>query len=394
MRKSIPILMLTILCIFLSNSIYASSLDTDQNSNQATDTLFRLQIEKKLNILKRNQYKMSQDYKSMNSYLNSRDSVIIVSLENSNEKISNLEDSLGLLNLSIQKELVRINEDQTELQKQSKMYAILLLVLILFIFVLLIYNIRKNNQSASSLSMLIDQKSTGNDDNGSQIASCYNKLDSLQKEQTEILTEIKTIHVVQNDFNEINTINAHKIDQIIGSLNEISARINSMSAFHLESVSETNLIKPDRVAYDAAVDAWININNHLSSLGKDRKKIPHVYALLAGETIEESELRADLSSLDEERKEEVNVIISDIRRFTSQHLNAIEAWISFEAGSPKTLKDVVRFPLGKAFDQELDEELTGDLVNNGETIRIVAALGYLFPGSRNGCYREKSKVLV
>ena len=89
MRKSMPILMLTILCIFLSNSIYASSLDTDQNSNQATDTLFRLQIEKKLNILKRNQYKMSQDYKSMNSYLNSRDSVIIVSLENSNEKISN-----------------------------------------------------------------------------------------------------------------------------------------------------------------------------------------------------------------------------------------------------------------------------------------------------------------
>ena len=386
MRKSIPILMLTILCIFFSNSIYASSLDTDQNSNQATDTLFRLQIEKKLNILKRNQYKMSQDYKSMNSYLNSRDSVIIVSLENSNEKISNLEDSLGLLNLSIQKELVRINEDQTELQKQSKMYVILLLVLILFIFVLLIYNIRKKKP--------YDQKATGNGDNGSQIASCHNKWDSLQKDQTEILTEIKTIHVVQNDFNEINTINAHKIDQIIGSLNEISARINSMSAFHLESVSETNLIKPDRVAYDAAVDAWININNHLSSLGKDRKKIPHVYALLAGETIEESELRADLSSLDEERKEEVNVIISDIRRFTSQHLNAIEAWISFEAGSPKTLKDVVRFPLGKAFDQELDEELTGDLVNNGETIRIVAALGYLFPGSRNGCYREKSKVLV
>ena len=289
MRKSMPILMLTILCIFFSNSIYASSLDTAQNSNQATDILFRLQIEKNLNIHKRNQYKMSQDYKSMNSYLNSRDSVIIVSLENSNEKISNLEDSLGLLNLSIQKELVRINEDQTELQKQSKMYVILLSVLILFIFVLLIYNIRKNNQSASSLSMLIDQKSTGNDDNGSQIASCHNKLDSLQKDQTEILTEIKTIHVVQNDFNEINTINAHKIDQIIGSLNEISARINSMSAFHLESVSETNLIKPDRVAYDAAVDAWININNHLSSLGKDRKKIPHVYALLAGETIEESE---------------------------------------------------------------------------------------------------------
>lgn len=394
MRKSIPILMLTILCIFFSNSIYASRLNLDQTPNQATDTTFRLQIEKSLNQLSRNQNKMSQDYKSMNSYLNGRDSVIIRSLDNSNKRIANLEDSLGLINLSIQKELNRINQDQTELEKQSKTYTLLLSVLILLLLILLIYNIVRNNQSASSLSVLIGQKSTGDTDKDTQIASCHNQLKELQREQTEILTEIKTIHVVQNDFNEITTINAHKIDQIIGSLNEISARINSMSAFHLESVSETNLTKPDKVAYDAAVDAWININNHLSSLGKDRKKIPHVYALLAGETIEESELRADLSSLDEERKEEVNVIISDIKRFMSQHLNAIETWISFEAGALKTLKDVVRFPLGKAFDQELDEELTGDLVENGETIRVVAALGYLFPGSRNGCYREKSKVLV
>lgn len=394
MRKSIPILMLTILCIFFSNSIYASRLNLDQTPNQATDTTFRLQIEKSLNQLRRNQNKMSQDYKSMNSYLNGRDSVIIRSLDNSNKRIANLEDSLGLINLSIQKELNRINQDQTELEKQSKTYTLLLSVLILLLLILLIYNIVRNNQSASSLSVLIGQKSTGDTDKDTQIASCHNQLKELQREQTEILTEIKTIHVVQNDFNEITTINAHKIDQIIGSLNEISARINSMSAFHLESVSETNLTKPDKVAYDAAVDAWININNHLSSLGKDRKKIPHVYALLAGETIEESELRADLSSLDEERKEEVNVIISDIKRFMSQHLNAIETWISFEAGALKTLKDVVRFPLGKAFDQELDEELTGDLVENGETIRVVAALGYLFPGSRNGCYREKSKVLV
>ena len=394
MKKIISILMLSILCVFFSNTVFASSSNSEQVSNQATDTIFRFQIEKSLNQLRRNQNRMRQDYKSMSSYLNGRDSVILASFANSNKRIANLEDSLSLVNLSIQKELSRINQDQTELEKQSKTYTILLSVLILFILVLLIYNIIRNNKSTSSLSKLIGLKSTGDTNIDSQIVSCHNKLEGLQKEQAEILTEIKTIHIVQNDSKEINTINAHKIDQIIGSLNEISARINFMPASHLESVSETNLTKPDKVAYDAAVDAWININNHLSSLGKDRKKIPHVYALLAGETIEESELRADLSSLDEERKEEVNVIISDIRRFTSQHLNAIETWISFEAGAPKTLKDVVRFPLGKAFDQELDEELTGDFVNNGETIRIVAALGYLFPGSRNGCYREKSKVLV
>ena len=394
MKKIISILMLSILCVFFSNTVFASSSNSEQVSNQATDTIFRFQIEKSLNQLRRNQNRMRQDYKSMSSYLNGRDSVILASFANSNKRIANLEDSLSLVNLSIQKELSRINQDQTELEKQSKTYTILLSVLILFILVLLIYNIIRNNKSTSSLSKLIGLKSTGDTNIDSQIVSCHNKLEGLQKEQAEILTEIKTIHIVQNDSKETNTTNAHKIDQIIGSLNEISAKINSLSALHVESVSDAKLDKPDKVAYDAAVDAWININNHLSSLGKDRKKIPHVYALLAGETIEESELRADLSSLDEERKEEVNVIISDIRRFTSQHLNAIETWISFEAGAPKTLKDVVRFPLGKAFDQELDEELTGDFVNNGETIRIVAALGYLFPGSRNGCYREKSKVLV
>lgn len=394
MKKIMSILMLSILCVFFSNTVFASSSNSGQVSNQATDTIFRFQIEKSLNQLRRNQNRMSQDYKSMSSYLNGRDSVILASFANSNKRIANLEDSLSLVNLSIQKELSRINQDQTELEKQSKTYTILLSVLILFILVLLIYNIIRNNKSTSSLSKLIGLKSTGDTNIDSQIVSCHNKLEGLQKEQAEILTEIKTIHIVQNDSKETNTTNVHKIDQIIGSLNEISAKINSLSALRVESVSETNLTKPDKVAYDAAVDAWININNHLSSLGKDRKKIPHIYAILAGETVEESELRADLSALDEERKEEVNVIISDIKRFMSQHLNAIETWISFEAGVPKTLKDVVRFPLGKAFDQELDEELTGDLVENGEMIRVVAALGYLFPGSRNGCYREKSKVLV
>lgn len=394
MKKIISILMLSILCVFFSNTVFASSSNSEQVSNQATDTIFRFQIEKSLNQLRRNQNRMSQDYKSMSSYLNGRDSVILASLANSNKRIANLEDSLSLVNLSIQKELSRINQDQTELEKQSKTYTILLSVLILFILVLLIYNIIRNNKSTSSLSKLIGLKSTGDTNIDSQIVSYHNKLEGLQKEQAEILTEIKTIHIVQNDSKETNTTNAHKIDQIIGSLNEISAKINSLSALHVESVSDAKLDKPDKVAYDAAVDAWININNHLSSLGKDRKKIPHVYALLAGEAIAESELRADLSALDDERKEEVNVIVSDIKRFMSQHLNAIETWISFEAEVPKTLKDVVRFPLGKAFDQELDEELTGDLVENGETIRVVAALGYLFPGSRNGCYREKSKVLV
>ena len=152
MKKIISILMLSILCVFFSNTVFASSSNSEQVSNQATDTIFRFQIEKSLNQLRRNQNRMRQDYKSMSSYLNGRDSVILASFANSNKRIANLEDSLSLVNLSIQKELSRINQDQTELEKQSKTYTILLSVLILFILVLLIYNIIRNNKSTSSLS--------------------------------------------------------------------------------------------------------------------------------------------------------------------------------------------------------------------------------------------------
>ena len=76
-----------------------------------------------------------------------KDSVIIASLDSSNQKIACIEDNLGILNLSIQKELLKtqkellkINQGHAELQKQTKTYAILLAVLILLIFALLIYS--------------------------------------------------------------------------------------------------------------------------------------------------------------------------------------------------------------------------------------------------------------
>ena len=151
---------------------------------------------------------------------------------------------------------------------------------------------------------------------------------------------------------------------------------------------------PDKISYDAAVDAWIFINNHLFTLGRDRFKIPHVYAFLGGYPVETSELKADLDSLNLERREEVNTILGDIKQFKVQHLSVIEAWLSHQSGDIRKLRDAVRFPIGQPFDNELDEHLLGDTVKDGETISSVASLGYLFPGSLNGCYRVKSKVLV
>ncbi len=394
MKKFISFMMQSILCLLSFDIAFASSASATQITDQSSDTIFRSQIVNTLNQLRRNQNKIHQDYKSLYSYLKNRDSIIISSLDNSNNRTSNIEDSLAVLNSYIQNELIATNRNQTELHRQTNIYVVLLATLIFGVLVLLIYMIRKTHQTVSSISILMGRKESEHEVSKTSMSQCDKRLEALQSSLVEILSKIKTISVDQGNIKETSSSNFQKINQLVESLNEILSNIGSLSTVSAVSPSTVNMNKPDKVAYDAAVDAWRNINDHLASLGKDRWKIQHVYALLAGETVEDTELRTDLGALNDERKEEVNVIISDIRRFMSQHLNAIESWISFDAGSTKTLKDVVRFPLGKSFNKDLDEELTGETVNDGETISMVASLGYLFPGSRNGCYREKSKVKV
>ena len=178
-------------------------------------------------------------------------------------------------------------------------------------------------------------------------------------------------------------------DVVDGRMQELIKELSKMKPARAPKQSV-----PDKISYDAAVDAWIYINDHLSTLGRDRFKIPHVYAFLGGSHVEASELKADLASLNEARREEVNTIIGDIKLFNSKHLASIESWLSSLSDDVKTLRDAVRFPLGQPFDNELDEHLLGDTIEDGETITKVASLGYLFPGSLNGSYRVKSKVLV
>lgn len=394
MKKLLSILIVSIICLLLSNTAFASSLETNQINEHSSDTLFSSLVYNTLNQLKRNQNRMTRDYKSLNFYLNNRDSIIISSLGKSNSKISNIEDTISVLNLNLKNVVSEITSIQTRLYKQSNIFLIILSTLVFLVLLLLIYNIRKANQFTQILSHLISIDRVKDASSNNSISQCNEKLELLKRGQNDILSKIKTLSVDHINIKEFNSLNSEKINQLVKSLNEISSSLCSLSSVSATTVSTINLNRPDKVAYDAAVDAWININNHLASLGKDRKKIQHVYALLAGHYVDEAEVSADLSMLDEERKEEVNIIISDIKRFMAQHLNAIESWLSFDTGSLMTLKDAVRFPLGVGFNSDLDEELTGDIVNDGETISMVASLGYLFPGSRNGCYREKSKVLV
>ncbi len=149
----------------------------------------------------------------------------------------------------------------------------------------------------------------------------------------------------------------------------------------------------DAVAYNAAVDEWIELNKRLFDLGKDRWKIQNVYRYLAGEDVTRDEMQQELSCLEGPKRERVTVIISDIERFMNVHRKAIDEWLSEEEGNIKTFCDAVRMPQGRTFDAQLDEEMLGEAVDPSAKITKVASLGYFFPNSRNGGYRQKTKVL-
>ena len=181
------------------------------------------------------------------------------------------------------------------------------------------------------------------------------------------------------------------IEQYGRSLDELSSSLSRIATVKEESEEKPAVSK---VAYDAAVDRWINLNNKLTAQGKIRRNIQNIYALLAGRDVSDEDVQSDLSGLDENKKEEVSAIVSDIRLFRQRYMETIEGWLANEPGCGDRLCDVVRFPYNGTFDNELDEDVVGDPIADGEEIAWVASLGYMFPGSHNGCYRVKAKVCV
>ena len=181
------------------------------------------------------------------------------------------------------------------------------------------------------------------------------------------------------------------IEQYGHSLDKLSSSLSRRATVKEESEEKPAVSK---IAYDAAVDRWINLNNKLTAQGKIRRKIQNIYALLAGRDVSDEDVQSDLSGLDENKKEEVSTIVSDIRLFRQRYMETIEGWLANEPGYGDRLCDVVRFPYNGTFDNELDEDVVGDPIADGEEIAWVASLGYMFPGSHNGCYRVKAKVCM
>ena len=147
-------------------------------------------------------------------------------------------------------------------------------------------------------------------------------------------------------------------------------------------------------AYNIAVDTWININDHLYSLGKARRQIQPVYRLLAGLQVSEEELTTALSALNNSQREEIKTIVADIRQFMDVHRPIIDRWLEQDKNEAGSFIEAVRMPQGQVFNPELDEDLLDDDIPSNALVTTVMRVGFLFPSSRTGSYRNKTKCVV
>ena len=254
------------------------------------------------------------------------------------------------------------------------------------------HNLSPQNKDVSWVLDLLKTGLNKSDGISESVATSLSSLSRQENTMTKVASQLEAVLKGQDNAELI-----EKLEALLSRVNEIKESIAKLPPTNsLPAKISPSIPQRDVVVYNAAVDAWLHINNQLFSMGKWRWKIQNVYRLLAGLDVSEDDLRSDLQGLgDDERRESVLTIINDIKRFMATHKPVIDEWLQGEnEAGIKSLQDAVWMSQGMPFNDDRDEEVTGDDVEEGTIVDKVASLGYYFPGSRNGGILQKCKVLV
>lgn len=145
----------------------------------------------------------------------------------------------------------------------------------------------------------------------------------------------------------------------------------------------------DVVAYNDAIQAFVNIDNYIYDLKKHNALITPYMIWLVSDCPKPN---VDASSLSDEERSKVALLASKIEQFKKNYEQAIRRYL-LRSKNEKTLEDCIRCPIDGTFNPELDQHLLGLDFENGEKIRSVYKMGFLFPDSKAYPYREKSLIL-
>ena len=159
-------------------------------------------------------------------------------------------------------------------------------------------------------------------------------------------------------------------------------------------VEEQGLSTQDVVAYNDGIQAFVNINNYVYDLRRHNALMTRLLQFWAGAEVPSVQVKdmVDLKSVPEEERSHLSLLILKIEQFKRNNQPAIERYLKL-SGKRQNYVDCVRCPLGQKFDDELDQNLLGDEMREGQIVEQVFKLGFNFPDSRFYPYREKALVL-
>lgn len=150
------------------------------------------------------------------------------------------------------------------------------------------------------------------------------------------------------------------------------------------------LSESDIIAYNDAVQAFVNINDYFYELRRYKDELsPCLNWLLNITDIKPSVISEEF---DEELRSKISLFVSKIETFKNIFEPAINRYLLCTQ-KDFTFNDCVRYPLNSGFDSELDQHCLGEELNNGEIIHGVLKLGFYFPDSKSYPYRVKSIIL-
>lgn len=149
--------------------------------------------------------------------------------------------------------------------------------------------------------------------------------------------------------------------------------------------ADCHLTADQMMVYNEAVRAFITLNNRIYELRQYRDDLQPLIRWLATDA-EQPEVKSDNEALQQ--------LAGEIDKFLTTQLPFINACISNVTHDEMTYTDCVHAPIKGAFDKTLDEEPTGDVVEQGTAIKYVLKLGYFFPESTIAIHPVKAIVLV
>lgn len=145
----------------------------------------------------------------------------------------------------------------------------------------------------------------------------------------------------------------------------------------------------DVVAYNNAIQAFVNINNYIYDLKKHNTLITPYMMWIVSDCPKPN---VDTTSVSDEERSKVALLASQIEQFKNNYEQAIRRYL-IRSKNVETFEDCIRCPLYGTFNPELDQHLLGQDLEKGEKIRSVYKMGFHFPGSKAYPYREKSLIL-